>query len=208
MTRIGLIDYGMGNLHSVQRALERLEAEVVAVHTPTDMETCDALVLPGVGAFDPAMERLHGSGLVPAIRQWCSAGKPLLGICLGLQLLFEASDEGRAAGLGVIPGRVKALPRSPGQPIPHMGWAPLLPASSSPLLPQDAAEAWVYFVHSFAAEPSDPSCINARVAFGDGAVTAAVWQGAVGACQFHPEKSSQAGQDMLHRWLRWVADRP
>jgi glutamine amidotransferase len=208
MSPIGLIDYGMGNLHSVQRAFERLGAELVAVHSPADMEACAALVLPGVGAFDPAMERLHASGLVPAIRQWCADGKPLLGICLGLQLLFDASDEGSAAGLGLIPGRVKALPRSPGHPIPHMGWAPLLPATPSPLLPEGAAEAWVYFVHSFGAEPGDPTCITAQVAFGDVAVTAAVWQGAVAACQFHPEKSSLAGQQMLQRWLDWVADRP
>ena len=92
MTRIGLIDYGMGNLHSVQRAFERLEAEVAIVHTPAAMEACAALVLPGVGAFDPAMGRLQASGMVPALQQWCAADRPLLGICLGLQLLFEGSD--------------------------------------------------------------------------------------------------------------------
>jgi glutamine amidotransferase len=205
MTRIGLIDYGMGNLHSVQRAFEPLGAEVTTVPSPAAMASCAALVLPGVGAFDPAMERLQASGLVPAIQAWCAAGRPLLGICLGLQLLFEASDEGSARGLGLIRGRVTALPRSPGHPIPHMGWAPLLPASPSPLLPEGAPPAWVYFVHSYAAVPSDPACITGRVAFGDVAVTAALWQGAVAACQFHPEKSSLAGQLMLQRWLNWVA---
>ena len=94
MTRIGLIDYGMGNLHSVQRAFERLGCSIQAVSSASAMEGCDALVLPGVGAFDPAMERLHSSGLVPALRQWCGADRPLLGICRGLQLLFEGSDEG------------------------------------------------------------------------------------------------------------------
>jgi len=203
--RIGLIDYGMGNLHSVQRAFERLGAEVVAVHSAADTADCRALVLPGVGAFDPAMERLHRSGLVPVIADWCAAGQPLLGICLGLQLLFEASDEGQAAGLGLLQGRVRALPRSPGHPVPHMGWAPLLPAEPSPLLPAGTPASWVYFVHSYAAEPSDPACTTARVDFAGSPVTAAVWQGSIAACQFHPEKSSGTGEAMLRRWLDWLA---
>ena len=207
MTRLGLIDYGMGNLHSVQRAFERLGATVQPVHDAAAMESCTALVLPGVGAFDPAMERLRQGDLAEAITAWCAAGKPLLGICLGLQLLFEASDEGTATGLGLLKGRVRALPRQPGQPIPHMGWEPLLPASPSPLLPTGSADTWVYFVHSYAAEPSDPACNTALVRFGDTAVTAAVWQGAIGACQFHPEKSGPHGEAILRRWLAWLASR-
>lgn len=124
MSRIGLIDYGMGNLHSVQRTFARLGAELVSVHGPADLEACDALVLPGVGAFDPAMERLRSAGLEPALKRSCASGRPLLGICLGLQLLFEASEEGRADGLGVLAGRVRSLPRVAGHPLPHMGWAP------------------------------------------------------------------------------------
>jgi glutamine amidotransferase len=207
MTRIGLIDYGMGNLHSVQRAFERLGAEVSCVQQAAAMEPCQALVLPGVGAFDPAMERLHASGLVPALRDWCAADRPLLGICLGLQLLFERSDEGEADGLGLIAGHVAALPRRSGHPIPHMGWEPLLPATPSPLLPAATDPAWVYFVHSFAAVPRDPACITARVAFAETEVTAAVWQGSLAACQFHPEKSSLAGAQLLQRWLAWVNSR-
>jgi len=205
MTRLGLIDYGMGNLHSVQRAFERLGAVVQPVSSAAEMDGCTALVLPGVGAFDPAMERLRQGGLAEAITSWCAAGKPLLGICLGLQLLFEASDEGTAAGLGLLKGRVKALPRQPGQPIPHMGWEPLIAASPSPLLPASSPDTWVYFVHSYAAEPSDPACNTALVRFGDTAVTAAVWQGAIGACQFHPEKSGPHGEVILRRWLDWLA---
>lgn len=204
MSRIGLIDYGMGNLHSVTRAFERLGAEVVPLQRAEAFSDCQALVLPGVGAFDPAMERLHRSGLVPALEAWTNAGRPLLGICLGLQLLFEGSDEGVAKGLGLIKGRVRALPRSPGHPVPHMGWAPLIPATPSPLLPAEGAAEWAYFVHSYAADPSDASCVTARVAFGETQVTAALFQGPIAACQFHPEKSSRDGQTLLRRWLDWA----
>ena len=211
LTRIGLLDYGMGNLHSVQRAFERLGAAVTPVTTAAAMDSCEALVLPGVGAFDPAMQQLHQAALVQPLQQWCSAGRPLLGICLGLQLLFEASDEGQAPGLGILAGRVRALPRRAGYPIPHMGWEPLQPAEPSPLLPgggSDTAAAWMYFVHSYAAEPRDPRCTTAWVDFAGERVAAAVWQGSVGACQFHPEKSGPSGAAMLKRWLAWLAPGP
>jgi glutamine amidotransferase len=203
---IGLVDYGMGNLHSVQRAFERLGAKVVAVTSAADMEACQALVLPGVGAFDPAMAQLQDAGLVEPLRAWCAGGAPLLGICLGLQLLFEGSDEGSSPGLGILAGQVRALPSRPGHPIPHMGWESLLPAEPSPLLPAGAPEAWMYFVHSYAAQPADPRCTTARVSFAGDNLTAAVWQGRVGACQFHPEKSGPSGEAMLRRWLAWLAD--
>jgi len=210
MTRLGLIDYGMGNLHSVQRAFERLGATVIPVvggpSAEDALDTCDALVLPGVGAFDPAMERLEQAGLDRLLQQWCGADRPLLGICLGLQLLFEASDEGSRPGLGLLGGRVRALPRRLGLPVPHMGWEPLIPAQPSPLLPDDddTPPTWVYFVHSFAAAPSDDAVVTARVDFGGDPVTAAVWNGRIGACQFHPEKSSHQGEAILRRWLAWL----
>ncbi len=207
MSQIGLIDYGMGNLHSVQRGFERLGTAVRAVHTAADMVDCDALVLPGVGAFDPAMERLAATGLDRALQESCRAGRPLLGICLGLQLLFEGSEEGVATGLSLLPGRVRALPPREGHPIPHMGWAPLLPATPSPLLPADAPESWVYFVHSYAADPADPTCTTAWVDWAGQPVTAAVWRGTIAACQFHPEKSGLVGEGMLRRWLHWVEHR-
>jgi glutamine amidotransferase len=205
MTRLGLIDYGMGNLHSVQRAFERLGASVEPVTTAAAIDGCDALVLPGVGAFDPAMERLRAAGLDRALQRATAAGQPLLGICLGLQLLFEASDEGRHEGLGLLAGRVRALPPVVGHPIPHMGWAPLLPAEPSPLLPAGLPPAWVYFVHSYAADPRDPRSTTAQVDWPGTPVTAAVWQGGIAACQFHPEKSGAVGEAMLRRWLAWVA---
>ena len=205
--RLGLIDYGMGNLHSVQQAFQRLGATVEAVHGPELAADVDALVLPGVGAFDPAMERLAEAGLIPALRSWCAEGRPLLGICLGLQLLFEASDEGSREGLGLLKGRVRALPRRPGHPLPHMGWAPLIPAAATPLLPPGSPEAWVYFVHSFAADPADPACTIARVDYAGTPVTAAVGQGPIAACQFHPEKSGAVGETMLRRWLEQLPPR-
>ena len=204
MTRLGLVDYGMGNLHSVQRALERLGAEVTPVRQGAAIEGCDALVLPGVGAFDPAMERLRHSGLDQGLLASCAAGRPLLGICLGLQLLFDGSDEGLTPGLGLLAGRVRALPKVPHHPIPHMGWAPLLPGTASPLLPADHQDDWVYFVHSYAADPVDRSVITASVDWAGTPVTAAVWQGTIAACQFHPEKSGPVGEAMLRRWLQWL----
>ena len=204
MGRIGLIDYGMGNLHSVQRAMERLGAEVLPVTEQAAMEACEALVLPGVGAFDPAMERLRQAGLDRGLQASCAAGRPLLGICLGLQLLFDASDEGVATGLGLLPGRVRALPKVPHHPIPHMGWAPLLPGTASPLLPADHRQDWVYFVHSYAADPADPSIVSAWVDWAGTPVAAAVWHGRIAACQFHPEKSGPVGEAMLRRWFTWL----
>ena len=212
MTTLGLIDYGMGNLHSVQRAFERLGASLIAVGaetagTQSALAPCDALILPGVGAFDPALERLRSTGLDRLIQTWCGEGRPLLGICLGLQLLFESSDEGHAPGLGLLAGRVRSLPRRAGHPIPHMGWEPLILAEPSPLLPAATPPPWVYFVHSFAADPVDPVVTTARVDFAGEPVTAAVWKGAVGACQFHPEKSGPHGEAILQRWLDWLEAR-
>ena len=207
MTRLGLIDYGMGNLHSVQRAFERLGARVSVVGRAADLSDCEALVLPGVGAFDPAMARLKAADLVAPLQDSCAQGRPLLGICLGLQLLFEASDEGESNGLGLLPGRVRALPRNAGQRIPHMGWAPLILAKPTPLLPADSPPSWVYFVHSYAADPSDRSCDAARIRWGETEVTASVWQGSVAACQFHPEKSGPVGEAILRRWLEWLQTR-
>ena len=202
--RIGLIDYGMGNLHSVQHAFKRLDRDLEVVRTPEDLHRCEALILPGVGAFDPAMHRLEQSGLVPVLKTWSETGKPLFGICLGLQLLFEGSDEGLSAGLGLLKGQVRKLPDDQDEPIPHMGWAPLRQRQPCPLLDNDAQESWVYFVHSYAAEPSDTAVLAADAPFGNHSVTAMVWKDRLGACQFHPEKSAVAGHHMLNLWLGWL----
>ena len=201
---IGLIDYGMGNLHSVQIAFRRFGVSLIPVHTSSDLEGCKALILPGVGSFDPAMERLKATGLVPDLQRWHAESKPLLGICLGLQLLFEASDEGQQSGLGLLQGRVERLPQDQGERIPHMGWARLQPCHASPLLREGDDREWMYFVHSYAAHPSDDSVLAATAPFGQGRATAMVWQRRLGACQFHPEKSGEAGQRLLKRWLDWL----
>tara|TARA_B100001057_G_scaffold465587_1_gene521890 strand:- start:169 stop:819 length:651 start_codon:yes stop_codon:yes gene_type:complete len=201
---LGLIDYGMGNLHSVNQSMKRLGQQPRPVRNREDLIGVDALILPGVGAFDPAMANLTATGLVPHLQDWVSDDRPLLGICLGLQLLFEGSDEGSSAGLGVLPGHVRRLPADAGERIPHMGWAPLTVERECPLLRVEDEDAWVYFVHSFAAVPSEPSVLAATAGFGSAAVTAMVWSRRIGACQFHPEKSASAGERMLQRWLAWV----
>ena len=203
---LGLVDYGMGNLHSVEKSMARVGATCEPLGDGAALAGAlnhlDALVLPGVGAFDPAMERLEQLDLIAVLRDWAAAGRPLLGICLGLQLLFEASEEGRRSGLGIFQGQVRALQASPGHPVPHMGWGRLLPGSPNPLLSTEQNDAWVYFVHSFAAVPQDPAVVAASVRFDDAVtLTAAVWRGQVGATQFHPEKSGPVGLAMLERWL-------
>ena len=202
---LGLIDYGMGNLHSVRKALERLGQTLRPVSAPGQLPGCDALILPGVGAFDPAMENLTATGLVPHLKSWGQQQRPILGICLGLQLLFDSSAEGQRDGLGLLPGRIERLPNQQGERIPHMGWAPLSWRQSCPLLPRDVPAPWVYFVHSFAAVPSDPHTTAATAPFGSTDVTAIVWKGRTGACQFHPEKSSDAGTALLRRWIGWLS---
>ena len=201
---LGLIDYGMGNLHSVETCLQRLGERCRLVKSADQLDGIDALILPGVGAFDPAMANLRATGLVPHLKSWGDDNRPLLGICLGLQLLFEHSDEGRDPGLALLSGRVERLPEGRGERIPHMGWAPLKHRGNCPLLDADTPSEWVYFVHSYAAVPSDRNDLRATAAFGDQEVTAMVWRGRLGACQFHPEKSSDAGEQMLRRWLAWL----
>ena len=201
---IGLIDYGMGNLHSVEQAFNRLNQAITIVKKPSDISKCKALILPGVGSFDPAMRNLIDTGLIPHIKAWVEEGKPLLGICLGLQLLFESSDEGSEKGLGILKGQVKKLPKEQNERIPHMGWSKLISLKECPLLKTTDPPHWMYFVHSYAASTSNKNELAASVAFGDLQITAMVWKDNLGACQFHPEKSGKAGQKMLFNWIEWI----
>lgn len=206
---ITVIDYGVGNLLSVQRGLERCGASVVLTSDPARVRAAQRVVLPGVGAFGNAMDALRELGLVSAIQDVAAAGKPLLGICLGMQLLLDESDEfGRTPGLGIIPGRVIAIPdrtvTKDVQKIPHIGWNELLPAGNASwhdtvlkdLLPEDAA----YFVHSFMAVPSDPAHRLADCLYGGHPIAAVVAKGATVGCQFHPEKSGEVGLKILRRF--------
>ncbi len=194
----------MGNLHSVEKAFNRLNQSVVIVNKPADLENCTALILPGVGAFDPAMENLAKTKLIPYINNWVIDGKPLLGICLGLQLLFESSEEGSSKGLGLFKGKVKKLPKQKNQRIPHMGWSKLNKKKECPLLKTEDEQNWMYFVHSYSADVLQEEELAATVSFGSFNIAAVVCKNNISACQFHPEKSGVAGERMLLSWLNWV----
>ncbi len=198
---IVIIKYNAGNVHSVRSALQRLGVEPTLSDDPEIIKKADKVIFPGVGEASTARKYLDNknlSGLLVSLKQ------PVLGICLGLQLLFESSEEGKCQGLGLLPGRVKQLPNNQGERIPHMGWGKLQIDRPSPLLPDPSSAEWMYFVHSFAAEPQETRDRAASVAFGSGLATAVVWRNRLGACQFHPEKSAVTGQRLLSRWLEWL----
>ncbi len=201
---LGLIDYGMGNLHSVYEAFKRLNQKVQIIKNPKDLISCNALILPGVGSFDPAIDNLKRTELVPDIKRWVSDGKPLLGICLGLQLLFEYSEEGNSKGLSLLKGSIKRLPSNQNERIPHMGWSLLEKTNDCPLLNKNESSNWVYFVHSYSAIPTNKNDLAASVKFGESSISAIVWKDNFGACQFHPEKSGKIGQKMLLNWINWL----
>ena len=196
MMKIAIIDYGMGNLHSAAKALEKVGAQVTVTRDPELVRQADKVILPGVGAFGDCMKNLNERELAPVIHEVIAAGKPFLGICVGLQLLFEGSEEDPGvAGLGIFKGMVRKI-AAPGLKIPHMGWNNLEYRTSSSLFQGLPPAAYVYFVHSFHAVPTDESCITAVTDYG-GQVTAAAGRGLVQAVQFHPEKSSAVGLKIL-----------
>jgi imidazole glycerol-phosphate synthase subunit HisH len=208
MATIAVIDYDMGNLHSACKGLALAGATPHITHSVADLEAAEALVLPGDGAFDPAMRHLRQTGLVEPIKREIAAGKPFLGICLGLQLLFEGSDEGVEPGLGIIPGRIRKFKPEPGITIPHMGWNQLnLTQPHCPLWQGVAEGDWVYFVHSYYADPTDPGVNAATVTHGTQTVTAAIAQDNLMAMQYHPEKSAPAGLVMLSNFVALVSAR-
>lgn len=206
MVTIAVIDYDMGNLHSACKGLALAGATPHITDVVADLEAADALVLPGDGAFDPAMRHLRQTGLVEPILAQIAQGKPFLGICLGLQLLFESSEEGSEPGLGLIPGRIRKFKPEPGITIPHMGWNQLtLTQPQHPLWRGVADGDWVYFVHSFYADPADPAVNAATTTHGSQTVTAAIAQDNLMAMQYHPEKSAPAGLTMLANFVALVA---
>ena len=203
---IALIDYGMGNLRSVEKALEHCGGQVKIVTTPAEILAADKVVLPGVGAIRDAIDRINSTGIADAVKQTISAGRPLLGICLGLQMLFDRSFEhGEFPGLGVIPGDVVRFDFTGTQnealKIPHMGWNAIKFKSDCPLFTGIDQGAYVYFVHSYYVCPKDPSVTAATCNYGCD-FTAAVWKDNLFATQFHPEKSQSVGLKMLENFVK------
>ena len=205
MSVIAVVDYDMGNLHSVCKGLENVGAVPKITDSPAIIEQADAVVLPGVGSFDPAMQNLRSRNLIEPIKSAIASGKPFLGICLGLQILFESSEEGVEPGLGVISGKVRRFQSEPGLTIPHMGWNQLEFAQpNQPLWEGLPADPWVYFVHSFYVDPVDLKVRSAMVTHGSQNVTAAIAKDNLMAVQFHPEKSSSTGLHMLSNFVSLV----
>ena len=208
MTRIAVIDYDMGNLHSACKGLENAGATTHVTDVAADLDQADAVVLPGVGAFDPAMQHLRSRDLIAPIKHIIASGKPFLGICLGLQVLFDASEEGQEPGLGVVSGTIKHFRHEPGITIPHMGWNQLeLTQPDADLWQEVHSGDWVYFVHSYYATPTDPTVTAAAIIHGSQTVTAAIARDNLMAVQFHPEKSSTVGLKILANFVQLVKNR-
>lgn len=196
---IAIIDYGAGNLMSVKNALDFLGADSKITSVAEEILAADKIILPGVGAFGDAMASLNKSGLADVVRTAVKSNIPLLGICLGLQLMFEESEEARGVkGLGIFKGRVVKIPDT-GLKIPHMGWNSLDASDGSKIL-AGADKQFVYFVHSYYIKPSDESIVSAYTEYGERLAVAAE-QGNVFAVQFHPEKSGETGMEILKRFI-------
>lgn len=201
---IALIDYGSGNLRSVHKALLKVGAEVRIVQRPEEMESADAAVLPGVGAFDDCIHALNHQGLLQASRQFIQSGRPFLGICVGYQALFEKSEEFNscAAGLGIFQGKVVRFSDQDGLKIPQIGWNQIeIVHPECPLFRGVSSGSYVYFVHSFYPQPADSSIVATRTTYGQN-FASAVWRGNLFATQFHPEKSQKVGLQLLHNFVQ------
>jgi glutamine amidotransferase len=199
---LGLVDYGSGNLRSVQRALEHAGGTCVLAHTPAEAAKCDALVVPGVGSFGDCARQLREAGLWDFLREWLAADRPYLGICLGYQLLFESSEESPGVeGLGALKGKVVHFPKAAGLKIPHMGWNQLhITASSDRLMKGLGQNPDFYFVHSYYPVPEDSSVITSTCDYGV-EFASSVSRGNLSAVQFHPEKSQALGLSMLRNFI-------
>ena len=194
---ISIIDYDAGNLRSLEKALEALGQQVIVTKDAETIRQAEKVILPGVGAFGDAMANLQRLGLVEVIRETAASGKPFLGICLGLQLLFEDSDETPGVpGLGILRGHIKRIPEQPGLKVPHMGWNNLELHHDGALFRGLPEHPYVYFVHSYYLEAEDPDIVTATAEYGV-TIHASVQSGNLFACQFHPEKSSQIGLAIL-----------
>lgn len=202
---ISIVDYGMGNLRSVQKACERVGVEARVCTQAAELTNCEKMILPGVGAFRDAISELRRQEMVEPILAHIAADKPFLGICLGLQLLFDVSyEDGTWEGLGVIPGEVVRFAEQPGLKVPHMGWNQIAVAQETPLLAGLPRDAWFYFVHSYYVVPRDESVIAARTDYGV-PFTSIIRRGNLFATQFHPEKSQSLGLQLLRNFANSIA---
>ncbi|WP_369298355.1 imidazole glycerol phosphate synthase subunit HisH [uncultured Neglectibacter sp.] len=193
---IAIIDYGAGNLLSVEKALRHIGCQCEITAEPERLEAANGAVLPGVGAFGDAMKNLRARGLEQPIQEFIASGKPFFGICLGLQILFESSEESPGvSGLGLLKGKILHLPQVPGLKVPHMGWNSLKLRGDSRLFAGVPDDTYVYFVHSYYLQAAE-EIVTATAEYGT-TIHAAVQKGNVLACQFHPEKSGQAGLSLL-----------
>jgi len=194
---IAIIDYGMGNLRSVQKAFEKVGHEAIVTSDAAQVAAASKVVLPGVGAFEDCIAELHRCNLVKSVHKAVDSGKPFLGICLGLQMLFDVSYEnGRHEGLGILPGEVVRFDLPKEYAVPHMGWNQLSIRRPAPILNGIADGAYVYFVHSYYVVPKDESVIATETDYG-GPFCSMVWRDNVYAAQFHPEKSQTDGLRIL-----------
>ncbi len=196
---VAIIDYGMGNIHSVRKAVESCGAAVSVVNDVKGVVSAEKLILPGVGAFDDAMNELNKSGLAGAILSAVEAGKPFLGICLGMQLLFNESEEGRQKGLGILKGKVRLL-KGKDIKIPHIGWNQVTIRNTCSLLEGIADGAYVYFCHSYYPEPADKTVVASSTDYGL-EFASMVFKGNVFGSQFHPEKSQKVGLKILKNFV-------
>lgn len=201
--KAALIDYGAGNLRSVANALRELGIDPLVTASAADLTDATHLILPGVGSFGDCMAQLQNRNLIEPIQNWVAAGKPYLGICLGYQLLFDSSEESPGvAGLGIVPGVVRRFQQTPGLKIPHMGWNSAVPRKQEAGNWADlGAEPYFYFVHSYFPVPNDDSVIAAETTYGADTFAAAIEMPNLLACQFHPEKSQDAGLRLIRNFL-------
>lgn len=198
---VAIIDYDAGNIKSVEKALHYLGEEAVITRDRDTILGADRVILPGVGAFGDAMEKLRTYELDKVIQEVVAKNTPFLGICLGLQLLFESSEESESVeGLGILKGKVVRLPEESDMKIPHIGWNSLKYPNPGRLFTGIAEDSYVYFVHSYYLQAKDPSIVTATTEYGT-LIHASVEQGNVFACQFHPEKSSEVGMQILKNFL-------
>ncbi|GIW43566.1 MAG: imidazole glycerol phosphate synthase subunit HisH [Candidatus Binatia bacterium] len=201
---IAIVDYGMGNLRSVQKALERVGAEALVSRDPDVIRAARGVVLPGVGAFGACMDNLQRFGLDRVVLDVLDRGVPFFGICLGMQLLFEESEEfGPVRGLGVLSGKVVRFPAHPQRPVPHMGWNQIRVRADVPHLAGVPDGSFVYFVHSYYVVPRHPEVIATTTEYGV-EFASAVWRGNIFATQYHPEKSQQVGLALLRNFVALV----